>query len=406
MGSSSGALGIARSYAQQRREHPIGIERISSIKVLYVSPVGERGGAETVLLNILKHHDLERFTPIACVLKEGPLVEQMRRLGVRTFVFPTTRFRDIRRTLRVVGEIRRVVKNEDVDIVFGNMAMGHLYGGLASFGTRAKRVWFQHGIPKRNDPVSWLAALLPAERIYANSRASLQAQERFRSRAKKVQILYPGLDAASLSDADGSSPPLKQQFGIPEGAPVVAMVARFQRWKGQHVFIQAAAEVRHRFPNVRFLLIGDTLFGLEPGYKKDLKALVERLGLSQHVIFTGFRNDVPTVLKEVVIVVHPPILPEPFGLAVAEALLMRKPVVASNQGGPSEIVVDGETGFLVPPGDAKALAEKVLLLLSNEDLRRRMGKRGRAMILERFTMKRMITELEDSYLEVLGLKAG
>jgi hypothetical protein len=103
---------------------------------------------------------------------------------------------------------------------------------------------------------------------------------------------------------------------------------------------------------------------------------------------------------------HPHVAPEGFGLAVAEALLMRKPVVASNQGGPSEIIVDGETGFLVPPGDAKALAEKVLLLLSNEDLRRRMGERGRAMVLERFTMKRMITELEDSYLEVLGLKAG
>src|SRR5690242_4142298 len=97
-------------------------------RVLYVTPVAELGGAEVVLLNVLKYHDRTRFTPIVCLLKEGSLVEDLERLGVKSITIPAGRFRSVRRTLHAVRALRNVLRDEDIDLVFSNMAMGHLYG--------------------------------------------------------------------------------------------------------------------------------------------------------------------------------------------------------------------------------------------------------------------------------------
>jgi len=184
------------------------------------------------------------------------------------------------------------------------------------------------------------------------------------------------------------------------------MVARFQRGKGHHVFIEAAFMVCRQMPEARFVVIGDTLLGLEPQYKAEIEEQVNRCGLSRSVTLMGWRNDVATILGDVDVLAHPSIAPESFGLSVVEALCQGKPVVASRHGGLVEVLADGETGLLVPPGDASALAEKILLLLHDADLRRQIGERGREMALQRFSAERMIRELEGSFLEVLGLKGG
>ena len=372
----------------------------SPVRVLYISPVGERGGAEVVLLNILKHHDASRFTPMVCFLKEGPLVMEVQGLGVKTFLIPTERFRHIARSLRAVRRIRRLLREEKVDLVFSNMAMSHLYGGLAALGTTVRRVWFQHSV-SMGEAVDRLAALIPADRLYANSQASLKAVGRLRPRVSSLQVVYPGVEMPPLPVGEDRFL-FRREFGIPDGAPLIAMVGRFQRGKGQHVFIEAAALVCREEPNARFVVVGDTMFGLERDYKTELARQVDRCGLSRSVVFTGWRDDVQTILSEVDILAHPPVAAEAFGLVVVEALLLGKPVVASRLGGLSEIITDGETGFLVSPGDPAALAEKILLLLRNESMWRRLAEQGRALALERFTSARMVAELERSYMEVLG----
>jgi glycosyltransferase involved in cell wall biosynthesis len=263
-----------------------------------------------------------------------------------------------------------------------------------------KSVWFQHTISS-GEAVDRLAALVPADRLYVNSQASLRAIRRLHPIAKTVQVVYPGIETRFPLVTEERLL-LKRGLGIPDDALVIAMVGRFQRGKGQHLFIEAAAAVCRRKPDARFILVGDTQFGLEPGYKAELEDLVRRYELSHSVVFTGWRNDVPALLSIVDILVHPSTAPESFGLVVVEALLLGKPVIVSHQGGLTEIVTDGETGFLVPPGDVTVLAGKILLLLSNEGLRREMGERGRGFVLERFTMTRMIEELEQSYFDVVG----
>lgn len=370
--------------------------------VLYVSPVGERGGAETVLLNILRFQDRRRFDPVVCFLKPGPLVDEVAALGVDTVVVPAGRLRQAANTVAAIRGIRRVISDRQVDLVFGNMSMGHVYGGLAALGTPARVVWFQHGIPRPFDPVDWLAALVPATRIYVNSRVSAAGQRRLPRCAGRMQLLYYGLDGSRFSPTLRGRRRLLGAIGVQGDVPVVGMIARFQRWKGQDVFIRAAAEIVKRRPDVHFVLVGDTLVGLEPEFKPQLHALVAELGLQRHVTFAGFRDDVPELLAEIDIVAHPAVAPEPFGLAVAEAMLMERPVIASDSGGPAEIIVDGQTGWLVAPGDPGALAQRVLELLMEPSLGLAAGQAGRRSVLQRFSMERMIDELEASYAQVLG----
>jgi len=367
--------------------------------VLYITPVSERGGAEVVLLNILRHHDRARFTPIVCLLKAGPLSQDISALGIKWFSVSSGRFRNVFETVRAVREIRRIMRQYDVDLVFSNMAMGHLYGGLAVFGMPVKRVWFQHSISS-GELIDRLAALIPADRLYTNSQASLRAIRHLHPNARGVQVIYPGTEIPH-SVLPNERALIRRSLGVPEDALVVAMVGRFQRGKGQHVFIEAAKAVRRQRSEAYFLLVGGTQFSLEPEYKVELEDLVQRYRLSNAVVFAGWRNDVPGLLSAVDVLVHPAIAPEALGLVVVEALLQGKPVVVSRQGGLTEIVSEGETGFLVPPGDGAALASKILLLLSDEGLRKEMGERGRKLVLKRFTMSRMIEELEQSYVDIL-----
>ena len=371
------------------------------IKVLYVSPVGEQGGAETLLLDILKFHDRRLFDPLVCFLRPGPLVDQVAGLGVPVTVVETSRIRNVSRTLRTVGEIRRLIRTENVRIVFSNSESGHIIGGLAAIGTVAKPVWFQHGLTSAGSPLAWLAAVIPTKRIYVNSRTTAEAQARIPNCKSRIELIYCGVDTSRYVPVPPDGRPRLSALGISPAQPVVAMFARFQEWKGQDVLLEAAVEVAAACQDARFLLVGDTSFGLEPEFKSRLKQMAATPELDGRVVFAGFRNDVPALLNEVDIVVHSHRAPEPFGLSIAEAMLMEKPVVASRLGGPAEFITD-DAGVLVPPDDAHALAHGILDLLHDAPRRRALGRNGRALVLRRFSMDRMIAELEASYRQVLS----
>ena len=361
------------------------------VRVLYISPVSERGGAEAVLMNILKFHDRHAFEPIVCFLRPGPLVDEAARHGTRVVTLQAERIRNLPASLGLVRTIRQLIRTERIDIVFGNMASGHVFGGLAALATDAKAVWYQHGIPSAGDPIDLLAAMIPSARIYCNSLVTADAQGRLPNGCARLQVVHPGIDVAAF--VPKPSRPRR---------PVVATIARLQHWKGQDVLLRAARTVVDRRPDVGFLLIGDTLFGREPEYATHLRELVSSLGLSAHVSFAGHCDDVAKRLDDVDIVVHPHRRPEPFGLAIAEAMLMEKPVIASGIGGPAEFITNGESGVLIPPEDADALAQSILDLLDDPAKRAVLGRAGRAVVLRAFSMDRMIRDLETSYRSLLN----
>jgi glycosyltransferase involved in cell wall biosynthesis len=189
------------------------------------------------------------------------------------------------------------------------------------------------------------------------------------------------------------SGPTRQALGIRADAPVVACAARLFRGKGQDELIRALPAVRQEFPDVRVLIIGsDDRQAMSTSFTAELKALAASLGVSDNVIFTGRRADMPALMAACDVFALPS-NGEPFGLVFLEAMAMKKPVVALDNGGTLEVVEHGKSGLLSPPGDEQALAANLRLLLRDPDVRARMGEYGRRQVETRFTAERMAADM-------------
>jgi glycosyltransferase involved in cell wall biosynthesis len=192
----------------------------------------------------------------------------------------------------------------------------------------------------------------------------------------------------------------KQSSKSFEDIIVIAQVAQLTPWKNHLALIEAASILVKEFTNIVFLLIGDDLSNRGNAYKNQLRKKIDELDLSNYFSFVGHRNDIKDVLAQVDILIHPAI-GEPFGRVLVEAMALEKPVVAVNSGGPSEIVLDGVTGFLVDPKNlVRGLAQKTRILLKNKDLRIEMGKAGRQRVVSEFSLEKHVEQMEAVFYDI------
>ena len=221
----------------------------------------------------------------------------------------------------------------------------------------------------------------------------------------KIVVIRNGVDLSRF-ETRGDGPRLRRELAIPPGAPIVAVVSRLHEAKGFDYFLHAAAAVSRRYPDARFLIVGDR-YGLKDGavvredaYQGELEALAMRLGIAHRVVFTGFRLDIPELLAECAVSVLPS-LSEGLSNSILESMAAGVPVVATRVGGSPEAVEDGVSGFLVPPRDAAALARGIDTLLGDPDRARAMGAAAARRIAERFSLESMTRELERLYRRLL-----
>jgi glycosyltransferase involved in cell wall biosynthesis len=212
--------------------------------------------------------------------------------------------------------------------------------------------------------------------------------------ARMVRIHY-GLDPDDLgTPQDGWW--LRREFNLPGDAPIVGVVGRLTPQKGHDILLRAFARTLVVHPAACLLVVGDG--ETRPG----LQTLARDLGIGDRVIFTGYREDAPQMMGGFNIVAVPSLW-EGFGLVLLEAMAMSRPVVASRVSSIPEIVLDGQTGLLVPPADAAALAEAMAKLLGDPILALEMGRRGRERLLSDFSAERMVRETELVYQGLLGV---
>lgn len=216
-------------------------------------------------------------------------------------------------------------------------------------------------------------------------------------RAGKYTRIFSAIDLDEYRDMAIDVAAKKRGLGLDPDLPVVGCVGRLSPQKAPEYFMRMAAEVLAQFPAVQFLYVGGGPLRLE------MEALIQNLGLEGKVVLSGLRRDVPELMRVMDIFVLLSLwegLPRVFSQAMASGL----PVIASRVGGAAEIVQDGDNGFLVVPADFKTPAEKVLLLLRDEALRARMGRRGRERVYPDFCVKHMVRRLDDLYVELLNQK--
>lgn len=214
-----------------------------------------------------------------------------------------------------------------------------------------------------------------------------------------IKVIHNGLDEQLYSPGQNST--LRGDLGVAADHVLIGVTARLAPEKGQDVFLKAAARVVEQTKKVRFIIVGDTsIYSDNANYVEYLHSLVQRLRLQNHVIFTGFRQDMVNVYRGLDVVVDPAWL-EPFGMVVIEPMACGRVVVGTDKGGIPEIIRHGENGFLFPPGDEQALAQVLMSILNNRrECCSRLAKSARQTVLERFTIARQTQQLEEILLDI------
>lgn len=210
--------------------------------------------------------------------------------------------------------------------------------------------------------------------------------------ASRVVVVHDGIDVARIERLPALD--LRAEFWLPHGVPVLVNVGALVAHKGQRVLIEAMAQVLRTIPDARLVIFG------EGELRSALERQVAQLHLDKHVSLPGFRPDVLQLMKSADLFVMSSVT-EGLGSTILDALAMGLPVVATRAGGIPEAVAHGETGWLVTPGRAEEMAEAIVRLLGDPDLRARLGAAGRATVAERFGVTRMLQGTLDAYARAL-----
>lgn len=208
----------------------------------------------------------------------------------------------------------------------------------------------------------------------------------------RIHVVLNGSDTAALTPGEGRAD-ARAEFGLASHAPVIISVCRLFAEKGPALLIEAMTTVHRHHPDAHLWIVGGEM---TTGYAADLAALAERLGIADRVTLTGRRNDVARLMAGADIFAMPS-FEEPFGLVFTEAMAMQLPVVALRSGGAPEIIEHERTGLLSEPGDVPSIADHLLRLIADPEMRQDMGQRGRDVVLERFTIQRMAADMAATY---------
>ena len=210
-----------------------------------------------------------------------------------------------------------------------------------------------------------------------------------------IDVVPFGIDRTIFNPRHATRRRGRTLFQLPGNSLLVGFIGRLDKQKGCEEFIRAAAKIRKSAPRAMFILIGEETRG-EPGYGNYLRSLTESLGLKRHVRFLPFTREVPLFLASLDVLAVPS-YSETFGYVAIEGMAMGIPVVGTNTGGLPEIIVDGETGFLVPPRSPEELGRAILALLRKPALRKEMGNNGQLRVKERFDFLKHIEVLEQRF---------
>ncbi|MEZ4700865.1 MAG: glycosyltransferase family 4 protein [Rhodothermales bacterium] len=385
-------------------------------RILFVDHAGVLGGAELYLLDIARR--LQDRAHVV-VFEPGPFVDRLREAGVSCEVIAASdamlgvereggRMQDLKAIPAVLGMVNRVRRlARGYDVVFANSQKGMIVGALAGWLARRPVVWNLHDIMTA-DHFSGMHRALAVQmanrfirRVLVNSEATRVAFTESGGRTP-TSTVFNGHDP-SVFDRVTEEAVAAQREALGAGRyRLVGVFSRLAPWKGQHVLLRALPAL----PDVRAVLVGGALFQDDKAYEAQLRREAESLGVADRVLFLGFRDDVPLLMRSVDIVAHTSISPEPFGRVIVEGMLARRPVIAAEAGGALEIIDEAGLGMLTPPGDEGALADAIRQVLADPDAAERMASAGRRAAEARFTIDRTVQDINEQLAQVLGDSYG
>ena len=382
---------------RRRRILPLPLDDRGPLRVMFIVTSMPVGGAETLLVNLVRGLDRERFLPEVCCLKEqGPLGEELAgKIPVHSQLLAG------KYDVPVFWRLARLFRKRRVDAVVTVGAGDKMFWGrLAAWRAGVPVVLsalhstgWPDGVGRLNRLLTPLTDAFIA--VAEPHGRHLVEEEHFP--AEKVRVIANGVDTTAF-DEKTASPKLRRELGIDEDAPVAAIVAALRPEKNHEMLLHAFKQISLELPEARLLVIGD-------GPRREpLEQLARTLAIEPMIRFVGTRSDIADVLALADVFVlssHNEANP----VSILEAMACAKPVVATDVGSVSEVVVNTQTGFLIDPGDATRMARHLINLFRKPALARRMGRLGRQQVLSRWSLGQMVTGYENLIREVYATKS-
>ncbi len=380
------------------------------LNILYINGNSEVfGGGEQLLITLLKNLDRDKFRPVLIIPADGPLRTATEELDVKVYISPLSSsypwlskincYRLLSGLKERVSLIAKIIEIEDIGLVHSCWTFVP-DGGFAAKERGIPHLWH---IQNRFLLDHQIFECLPyhnfmdemTDKIMAVSNAVKSTLLPYIPEGK-IEVIHCGIDlnkfkVTSLQKNDS----LRKELNVSKNTILVCSVGRIDKEKGFDVYIDSASKILKKKNNVKFLLIGPED---DKKLANDLKRKVDSLGLAGDFIFLGSRHDIPNILPQIDIYVLSSVT-EGFSLTCLEAMACGKPVVATRCGGPEEIVIDGETGFLVDTNNPDELANAVLELINDKGLRNKISVNALERI-RKFDIPNFVDQVQDLYLKI------
>jgi glycosyltransferase involved in cell wall biosynthesis len=361
------------------------------IRIVQVLATGTNGGAQEHLFGLVTRMDASRYDVSIVALSPGSAVRKLQRAGFAVLVI------DEPDDAIAVGALAAHLAEVRADVVHAHMYRAETVAtraviALGEIGHRqpyvvstvhSSRVRSAEDRQTLRDLTPYMDQLIAVSRMIER-----KIHDEGRTGAP-VRLIYNGVD---LSRYDHQEPccTLPEEYGMEPGSQIVGVVARLEPEKGHPTLLEAWPLVLRAVPDAYLLIVG------EGSRRETLEALARELRVAHRVVFTGRRDDVPAVTAALDVAVLPSYR-EAQGLSILEAMALSRPVVASNVGGIPEMITDGETGLLVPPHDAEALATGIIRLLRDHPFADTIGRAGHDLVHDRFCIELMVSAVQTIY---------
>ncbi|WP_298734844.1 glycosyltransferase family 4 protein [uncultured Chitinophaga sp.] len=368
------------------------------IRVLQTIRQGKIGGGESHVLDLVATLDRAKFDPLVLAFTDGPMITALQQMQVPAHVIESEKAFDI----RVWKQVKRFMQQQQVDLVHVHGTRANTNVLWAARSLRLPLIYTIHGwsFHEGLHPVMRQARIAAEKYITRKAQVNICVSESNRQTGLrafggfKAEVIRNGVNPQKFNPA-GMYPDVKAACGIPAHHLVVGYIARMTLQKDPVGMIKAFATVAAQVPDITLLMVG----GGE--LQQSARDTAASLGISEHVVFQDFRQDVPAVLKAMDIYCLPSLW-EGFPIGVLEAMAMGKAVVASDVDGTREAVTHEQNGLLVPPSDSAALAHAIIRLAQDFSLRKRLQQRAIDTIRSTYNVTGMTRNIEAIYNKLLA----
>lgn len=376
------------------------LENNKSVPIIYVALSLDIGGLERIIVDLVKKLDKNKFKPIVCCLcKKGVLANEIEKFGIDVIELEKKRGIDYYATIKLA----RILREKRIQIIHSHNINAHIHSFLAAkIANTPIIITTKHGagLPFKNS----LSKMLWTKSINLFTDRIVTVSEDIKNillndgniNPNKITTIINGINIENYS-REIDTRKKKREIGISDEDLIIGNVARLSREKGHNILLEAFSIVLKEVSNARLVLVGDGPL------RKNLEDKAKELGIINKINFLGFRHDINELLKIFDVFVLPSIT-EGISLALLEAMSAGLPIVATNVGGNPEIVIDGQTGLLVPPNDPYSMSKAILKVMDDKNFAKQMGLAGKALAQKQFSIEAMVSQYEQLYQNILNFK--